>query len=64
MRLSAEELKVFQNVTRQFPQLLEILNRWREEELEKIPYATETNLDVMRGRVQALTEMKRHLEPR
>jgi hypothetical protein len=63
MRLSAEEDKIVQNITRQFPAFVEILNRWRSDELENLPFAV-NNLDVMRGRVQALTEMKRLFEPR
>jgi hypothetical protein len=63
MRLSAEEAKICQNVARQFPEFVEILNRWRSSELDTLPYAA-NNLDVMRGRVQTLTEMQGFLQPR
>ena len=63
MRLSAEELKIFQSVARQYPEFVEVLNRWREEELEVLPFAT-TQLDVLRGRVQALTELQGHFRLR
>ena len=59
MRLTAEESKIFQNVARQYPEFVAVLSRWREEELENLPYAA-SNLDVMRGRVQTLTELERH----
>lgn len=63
MRLNAEEAKVCENVARQFPAFVEILNRWRSEELERLPYAT-NQMDVMRGRVQSLTELQAFLLPR
>lgn len=63
MRLSADELKVCQTIARQYPEFVELLNRLRTDELEVLPFAT-NNLDVMRGRVQALTEMQGHFKLR
>lgn len=63
MRLTADEQQVFHNVARQFPRFVEAIERLRLEELEKLPYAT-NSLDVQRGRVQSLTEMQKALEIR
>ena len=64
MRVTQDQSKDFKNVARQFPVFTEFLNAWRTEELERIPYAKDPqSLDVLRGRVQALTEMQRLLDP-
>ena len=59
IRLDKAELKLLNDVGRQYPRFVEILSRWRTEELERLPYTNKDNVDVMRGRVQALTEMQR-----
>lgn len=53
--------KLFENISRQFPEFGEFLAEWRQEELEKLPYAADTNMDVLRGRVQTLTELRQGL---
>lgn len=63
MRISADEAKIFQNVARQYPDFVAVLSRLRQEELESIPFAV-NQLDVMRGRVQSLTELQALLSPR
>lgn len=64
MRATAEQLHGFKNMARQYLEFSEYLNAWRSEELEKLPFANNENLDVLRGRVQALTEMQRLLDTR
>jgi hypothetical protein len=51
----------FEALARQFPELGEYLSVWRQEELEKLPFGEGHSLDVMRGRVQALTEIQKGL---
>ena len=51
----------FETLARQYPELGDFLRQWRQEELEKIPYGVGTNLDVLRGRVQTLTELQQGL---
>ena len=51
----------FETLARQYPELGEFLSQWRQEELEKLPYGTAANLDVLRGRVQSLTELQQAL---
>lgn len=57
IRLSKEEHKLLADVGRQYPKFVEILSRWRIEELERLPYSQKEIVDVQRGRVQALTEL-------
>lgn len=57
MKVAAEQLQDFRMMARQYPQFVEFLSTWRQKELESMPYAT-NNLDVIRGRVQTLTEMQ------
>lgn len=66
IRLSPEEQKTLERVRRQFPEFVEILSRWRTEELERLPNAVgaASNVNVMQGRVQALTEMQRAIQGR
>jgi 6-phosphogluconate dehydrogenase (decarboxylating) len=60
-KLTVDEEQVFMNVARQYREFTAVINAWRLMELERLPFATEGNLDVMRGRVQALTELQRAL---
>lgn len=62
-RLDAKQLQMLQNVTRQFPEFYELLSTWRSTELETLPFAVGSvvNLNVLQGRVQVLTEMQKLL---
>lgn len=60
MRMTADQKHVLRQMARQFPEFVELVGQWRQDELEKLPYAKD-NLGVMQGRVQTLTEMQRHL---
>ena len=51
----------FEALARQYPELGEFLSAWRQEELEKLVMATKDTSDVLRGRVQALTEIQKGL---
>jgi len=44
-------------LSRQYPEFVALVARWRTAELEALPYGRD-QLDVMRGRVQTLTEMQ------
>jgi hypothetical protein len=61
MKLSPEQVTTFGNMTRQFPEFGVFLASWRQKELESLPYGTAANLDVVRGRVQSLTELQKAL---
>ena len=60
-KIPAQFKQSFETLARQFPELREFLSAWRQEELEKLPYGTAANLDVLRGRVQSLTELQQAL---
>lgn len=49
----------FKRMARQYPEFTEFVGKWRLKELEAIPYAKDQSLDVLRGRVQALTDLQR-----
>lgn len=59
-----EQLKNFSILARQYPEFVEFLTDWRDKELNALPYSKNENLDVLRGRIQALTELQRFLESR
>jgi len=63
-QLNAQQKQNFGALARQFPEFLAYLGEWRQDELEKLPYAVAANLDVTRGRVQILTELRQALEDR
>lgn len=56
-----EQKQSFDNLARQYPEFGAYLAAWRQEELEKLPYGVGVNLDVLRGRVQTLTELQQGL---
>lgn len=61
MRLTADEQQLFSTMSRQFPRFVEVIERVRVEELELLPVASKDSLDVLRGRVQALTDIRKLL---
>ena len=63
IKLSTGQLHALQTISRQFPEFVELLEDWKAQELNALPYAT-NNLDVIRGRVQTLVELTRELKPR
>ena len=52
------------NIARQHTVFVEYLEAWRLSELETLPYGAGINLDVLRGRVQTLTELRKSLSDR
>jgi len=58
MQVPSAYKQSFESLARQYPELGEYLRKWRQAELEKLPFATQPNLDVLRGRVQSLTEIR------
>jgi len=58
LRPNPEQLKQIQMLARQFPNFVEFLSAWRMEELESLAGTSGTNVDVMRGRIQTLTELR------
>lgn len=60
MKPTQDQIASFTNMVRQFREFAEFIESWRQQELEQLPYAKD-NLDVLRGRVQTLTEMQRHI---
>ena len=63
-RLTPEEVRLFKDVARQYPKMVEILTAWRTKELEILPDAINTNVGVLQGRVQVLTEVQKLFDPR
>jgi len=65
-RLTADELRMFKEIGRQYPRAFEVLTEWRMSELEKLPMATGsiTPVGVLQGRAQVLTEMQELFDPR
>lgn len=61
MKFSPQQKQSFDNLARQFPEFGEYLAAWRQKELEALPYGIGNNLDVLRGRVQSLTELQQGL---
>lgn len=60
-KFSSEQKQSFENLARQYPEFGEYLAAWRQQELESLPYGVGNNLDVLRGRVQTLTELQQCL---
>jgi hypothetical protein len=60
-KFSPAQKQAFDNLARQYPELNEYLSSWRQQELEALPYGVGNNLDVLRGRVQTLTELQQCL---
>lgn len=64
MRLTPEQLRVFQQTGRHAPELTDLLRAMRQEELEAMALCA-PQLDVFctfKGRVQMLTELIQQLE--
>ena len=57
IKMSPEEREVAFNVGRQYPRFVEFLSNWRTSELERLPYGSSENMDVLRGRIQSLNEL-------
>jgi hypothetical protein len=57
-QVSPQLKQSFEALARQYPELGEYLREWRQAELETLPYGVAANLDVVRGRVQTLTELR------
>jgi hypothetical protein len=60
-KFSPEQKQSFDTLSRQYPEFGEFLREWRQQELEAMVHATKENLDVLRGRVQTLTELSQGL---
>ncbi len=60
MKPSTDLAASFNSMVRQYPEFAEFVESWRREELEQLPYGG-PSVDVMRGRVQTLNELQRHL---
>ena len=63
MVFSSDDRKLMADVGRQFPRFVALLSAWRQGELENIVVASRDSTDVLRGRVQTLTEMQRLVSP-
>lgn len=62
MKPCSPELKAqAESMARQFPEVAKLISDWRKDELEILPFSRNESLDVLRGRVQALTELQRFL---
>lgn len=61
MKPTHDQSSSFSSMVRHHPEFAEFIESWRREELEAIPFAVGVSLDVLRGRVQALNELQRHL---
>jgi hypothetical protein len=64
MRFTPEDLQTFSRVGRQFPEFIEILSRWRTEEMEALLLAAEKDTRTIQGRARLLTELRKQLNAR
>jgi len=58
-QLTKDQKQSFETLARQFPEFGRFLADWRQHELESLVFAAPGTMDVIRGRVQALTELQK-----
>lgn len=58
--LSEEDIKQLKQIGKQYPNLLEMLDRLRSAELENMALTTTDHFSTFKGRVQMLTELRQH----
>jgi len=61
--LNPDEAKLLKQASRQFPELLDLLTRLRQAELESMALCSPEHFSTYKGRVQCLTELRQHLQP-
>jgi len=63
MQLSQQQIAMLQSITRAYPGLADLVDAWRQEELERMAIGAETHFGTFKGRVQLLTELQQKLRP-
>lgn len=63
MRPSPDQLKLMAQVGKQYPQFIELLDLFRQAELEAMAVTTPENFCTLKGRVQMLTNLLQQLRP-
>jgi len=65
MRLtpSSDDAALLKQIGRQYPQVVDVLNRLRAAELEAMTLATADQFSTYKGRVQSLTEFRQLISP-
>jgi hypothetical protein len=58
MKPNVEQLEMLKKLGNQFPEFGDYLTAWRQGEMETLAYGVGGSLDVMRGRIQSLTELQ------
>lgn len=54
---SADVQKTLASIARTHPHFVEWLGQWRQQEVERLPYSSQTVVGVAQGRCQVLTEL-------
>jgi hypothetical protein len=63
IELSTDESHLLEQVGKQFPQVVDLLDRLRGAELEKMTLGAEEHFRTYKGRVQILTEIRQAVRP-
>lgn len=61
--LNADEMHLLKQVGRQFPQMVELIERLRLAELERMAVSGDDHFRVYKGRTQILTELRQAIRP-
>lgn len=63
MQLTPKQVDMLQSIARSHPGLLELVETWRRDELERMSVCAEPLFGTFKGRVQLLTELQQKLRP-
>jgi len=61
MRPDNDMIEIMARIVRQYPQFLEFVDRWKQQELDQLP-AVHENTALAQGRCLLLQEMHKHLK--
>jgi len=63
MQLSPTQIEMLQSISRQYPGFRELVDKWRQDELERMSICAEPLFGTFKGRVQLLTELQQKINP-
>lgn len=63
MQFTPKQVDMLQSIARSHPGLLELVDAWRQDELERMSACAESLFGTFKGRVQLLTELQQKLRP-
>lgn len=64
MKPNPDQLQALHVMARHNPAVAEFVELWRQAELEQLAIVPKKHSDLVRGRVQLLTELRQYLSPR